>query len=45
MTVISLTTVGFGEVIEVTGKVPAEIFTMLLINKRILILSQTGTKK
>ena len=31
MTVISLTTVGFGEVIEVTGNVPAEIFTMLLI--------------
>ena len=31
MTVISLTTVGFGEVIEVTGNVPAQIFTMLLI--------------
>jgi len=31
MTVISLTTVGFGEVIEITGNVPAEIFTMLLI--------------
>ena len=31
MTVISLTTVGFGEVIEITGNVPAQIFTMLLI--------------
>ena len=31
MTVISLTTVGYGEVIEVTGNVPAEIFTMILI--------------
>ena len=31
MTVISLTTVGFGEVIEVTGNVPAQVFTMLLI--------------
>jgi len=31
MTIISLTTVGFGEVIPVTGNVPAEIFTMLLI--------------
>ena len=31
MTVISLTTVGFGEVIKVTGNVPAQIFTMLLI--------------
>ena len=31
MTVISLTTVGYGEIIEITGNVPAEIFTMLLI--------------
>lgn len=31
MTVISLTTVGYGEVIEVTGNRTAEIFTMLLI--------------
>ena len=31
MTVISLTTVGYGEVITVTGNVPAEIFTMVLI--------------
>ena len=31
MTVISLTTVGYGEVIQVTGNVPAEIFTMILI--------------
>jgi voltage-gated potassium channel len=31
MTVISLTTVGYGEVIEVSGNVPAEIFTMILI--------------
>ena len=31
MTVISLTTVGFGEVVKVTGNVPAQIFTMLLI--------------
>ena len=31
MTVISLTTVGYGEVIQVTGNVPAELFTMILI--------------
>jgi len=31
MTVISLTTVGYGEVIEITGNVPAELFTMILI--------------
>ncbi len=31
MTVVSLTTVGYGEVIQVTGNVPAEIFTMILI--------------
>ncbi len=31
MTVISLTTVGYGEVVEVTGNVPAQIFTMILI--------------
>jgi len=31
MTVISLTTVGYGEVIEVTGNLPAEVFTMILI--------------
>ena len=31
MTVISLTTVGFGEIIPITGNVTAEIFTMLLI--------------
>ncbi|HHE74271.1 MAG: potassium channel protein [Deltaproteobacteria bacterium] len=31
MTVVSLTTVGYGEVLEVTGNVPAEIFTMILI--------------
>jgi len=31
MTVISITSVGFGEVIEITGNIPAEIFTMLLI--------------
>lgn len=31
MTVISLTTVGYGEVIGVTGNVTAEIFTMILI--------------
>ena len=31
MTVVSLTTVGYGEVLEVTGNVPAEVFTMLLI--------------
>lgn len=31
MTVISLTTVGYGEVIQITGNVPAEIFTMILI--------------
>ena len=31
MTVISLTTVGYGEVIEVSGHVPAQIFTILLI--------------
>ncbi len=31
MTIISLTTVGFGEVIPITGNVHAEIFTMVLI--------------
>jgi voltage-gated potassium channel len=31
MTVISLTTVGYGEVIKVTGNVTAELFTMILI--------------
>ena len=31
MTVISLTTVGYGEIIEVTGNLRAEIFTMVLI--------------
>jgi voltage-gated potassium channel len=31
MTVISLTTVGYGEVIQVTGNMPAELFTMILI--------------
>jgi len=31
MTVISLTTVGYGEVLVVTDNVPAEIFTMILI--------------
>ena len=31
MTVISLTTVGYGEVIEVAGNVTAELFTMVLI--------------
>lgn len=31
MTIISLTTVGYGEIIPVTGNVPVQIFTMLLI--------------
>ena len=31
MTVISLTTVGYGEIIKITGDVPAQIFTMILI--------------
>lgn len=31
MTVISITSVGYGEIIQVTGNVPAEIFTMILI--------------
>lgn len=31
MTVISLTGVGYGEVVEVTGNIPAQIFTMILI--------------
>jgi voltage-gated potassium channel len=31
MTVISITSVGYGEIIEITGNVPAEIFTMVLI--------------
>ena len=31
MTVISLTTVGYGEVIEVSGNIPAQIYTMVLI--------------
>jgi voltage-gated potassium channel len=31
MTVISLTTVGYGEIVQVTGNITAEIFTMILI--------------
>lgn len=31
MTVISLTGVGYGEVLQVTGNVPAQIFTMIVI--------------
>jgi len=31
MTVISLTGVGYGEVMQVTGNIPAQIFTMILI--------------
>lgn len=31
MTIISITSVGYGEIIPVTGNVPAEIFTMILI--------------
>jgi len=31
MTVISLTSVGYGEVLSVTGNIPAQIFTMVLI--------------
>ena len=31
MTVISITTVGYGEVIRITGNIPAEVFTMFLI--------------
>lgn len=31
MTVISLTTVGYGEILEIRGNIPVEIFTMLLI--------------
>lgn len=31
MTVISLTSVGYGEVLQVAGNVPAQIFTMILI--------------
>ena len=31
MTVISLTTVGYGEVLDIRGNVPAQVFTMLLI--------------
>ena len=31
MTVISLTSVGYGEIIEITGNIPAQLFTMVLI--------------
>lgn len=31
MTVISITSVGYGEVLDITGNIPAQIFTMLLI--------------
>ncbi len=31
MTVISLTTVGYGEVLDVSGNIPAQIYTMVLI--------------
>lgn len=31
MTIISLTTVGYGEILEIRGNIPVEIFTMVLI--------------
>ena len=31
MTVISITSVGYGEVLEISGNLPAELFTMFLI--------------
>ncbi|MBL7179287.1 MAG: potassium channel protein [Desulfobacterales bacterium] len=31
MTVISITSVGYGEILNVTGNIPAQLFTMLLI--------------
>jgi voltage-gated potassium channel len=31
MTIISITTVGYGEVFDITGNIPAQIFTMILI--------------
>ena len=31
MTVISITTVGYSEVIDITGNIPAQVFTMFLI--------------
>ena len=31
MTVISITSVGYGEVFEIRGNIPAQLFTMLLI--------------
>jgi voltage-gated potassium channel len=31
MTVISLTTVGYGEILDIRGNIPVEIFTMILI--------------
>ena len=31
MTVISLTSVGYGEVLDISGNIPAQIYTMLLI--------------
>ncbi len=31
MTVISITSVGYGEVLDITGNIPAQLFTMLLI--------------
>jgi len=31
MTVISITSVGYGEILHVTGNIPAQIFTMILI--------------
>jgi voltage-gated potassium channel len=31
MTVISITSVGYGEILDVTGNIPAQLFTMLLI--------------
>ncbi|MBC2742688.1 MAG: NAD-binding protein, partial [Desulfosarcina sp.] len=44
MTVISLTTVGYGEVLGITGNVRAQIFTMLLITCGMgIILYSIGT--
>ena len=31
MTVISLTTVGYGEILQITGNVPAQILTVIII--------------
>jgi voltage-gated potassium channel len=39
MTVVSISTVGYGEILQISGNTSAEIFTMFLITFGIILLS------